>query len=390
MKSLNAQLLTVISFLFACQVLAKDPATAKPVTTEKVRVQTSTAAINEVGKLEPTYSADLTFSAGEKLKALHFQDGDMVKKGQLIAQLDDTQAVAELDKAKSSMGLAASKLNRVLALLKKQPNSMSAQDVEELKQKLNLAKADFRQKENLIQNYKIVAPFDGQLTNFTQSVGSRVEAATPLVSLVKLDPLQVHYSISQSEYGQAKLGQFVSITVDAYPHQSFAGKLDYLAPRVDESSGRVEVHAHIDNPDKRLVPGMFAKVLQKTGQARPEMVVSQTAISVDGNQKFVWLVKDNKVSQRSVKLGDNKNNGDVSIKSGLSPDDIIVVTGGQHLKDGDTVSIQNADDKEPKIALPETKPLPSARNIAPNKTGPQTKTKAKQETEAVEVHHEAA
>ena len=130
MKSSNTLLLTMISTLFACQALAKDPATAKPVTTEKVRVQTSTAAINEVGKLEPTYSADLTFSAGEKLKALHFQDGDMVKKGQLIAQLDDTQAVAELDKAKSSMGLAESKLNRVLALLKKQPDSMSAQDVE--------------------------------------------------------------------------------------------------------------------------------------------------------------------------------------------------------------------------------------------------------------------
>ena len=370
MKSSNTLLLAMISTLFACQALAKGPATAKPVTTEKVRVQTSTAAINEVGKLEPTYSADLTFSAGEKLKALHFQDGDMVKKGQLIAQLDDTQAVAELDKAKSSMGLAESKLNRVLALLKKQPDSMSAQDVEELRQKLNLAKADFRQKESLIQDYKIVAPFDGQLTNFTQSVGSRVEAATPLVSLVKLDPLQVHYSISQSEYGQAKLGQFVSITVDAYPNQSFTGKLDYLAPRVDESSGRVEVHAHIDNPDKRLVPGMFAKVLQKTGQARPEMVISQTAISVDGNQKFVWLVKHNKVSQRSVKLGENKNNGDVSIKSGLSPDDIVVVTGGQNLKDGDMVSVKNSDDKAPQMPLPETKPLPS--DTTPINSQPQT------------------
>lgn len=388
MKSSNTLLLAMISTLFACQALAKDPATAKPVTTEKVRVQTSTAAINEVGKLEPTYSADLTFSAGEKLKALHFQDGDMVKKGQLIAQLDDTQAVAELDKAKSSMGLAESKLNRVLALLKKQPDSMSAQDVEELRQKLNLAKADFRQKESLIQDYKIVAPFDGQLTNFTQSVGSRVEAATPLVSLVKLDPLQVHYSISQSEYGQAKLGQFVSITVDAYPNQSFTGKLDYLAPRVDESSGRVEVHAHIDNPDKRLVPGMFAKVLQKTGQARPEMVISQTAISVDGNQKFVWLVKHNKVSQRSVKLGENKNNGDVSIKSGLSPDDIVVVTGGQNLKDGDMVAVKNSDDKAPQMPLPETKPLPS--DTTPINSQPQTNTKQKQATKAVEVHDEAA
>ena len=167
------------------------------------------------------------------------------------------------------------------------------------------------------------------------------------------------------------LGQFVSIIVDAYPNQSFTGKLDYLAPRVDESSGRVEVHAHIDNPDQRLVPGMFAKVLQKTGQARPEMVISQTAIGVDGNKKFVWLVKHNKVSQRSVKLGENKNNGDVSIKSGLSPDDMVVVTGGQNLKDGDMVSVKNSDDKAPQMPLPETKPLPSdttpiTRNLRQN------------------------
>lgn len=184
-KALPLSVLCTASSVYAVNVIAQDQVPAIPVTIEVVTEQSSAVSLNEVGKIKATDSAALTFSAGEKLKSLKFSDGDVVKEGELIAQLDDDQAKAELDKAESSLALAESKLDRVLALLKKQPDSMSAQDVEELKQQANLARADFRQKKTDMQNYQLVAPFDGQLTNFTHSVGSRVEAATALVSLIR-------------------------------------------------------------------------------------------------------------------------------------------------------------------------------------------------------------
>ncbi|CAM3010919.1 Efflux RND transporter periplasmic adaptor subunit [Vibrio neptunius] len=340
-KALPLSVLCTASSVYAVNVIAQDQVPAIPVTIEVVTEQSSAVSLNEVGKIKATDSAALTFSAGEKLKSLKFSDGDVVKEGELIAQLDDDQAKAELDKAESSLALAESKLDRVLALLKKQPDSMSAQDVEELKQQANLARADFRQKKTDMQNYQLVAPFDGQLTNFTHSVGSRVEAATALVSLIKLDPVEVHYSISQSEVGKAKLGQHVSLTVDAYQDQTFTGKVNYIAPLVDESSGRVEIHAHFDNPENALVPGMFAKVSQTIGEAKPHLVVSQTSVGADGDQRFVWVVEDNKAIKRPVELGENTNSGYVTIESGLKLGETVVVTGRQNLNHEAPVSVQN-------------------------------------------------
>lgn len=381
-----------VSALFATHVSAEETQPAIPVTVEVVAKQVHQSSIEEVGKVKATDSAALTFSAGEKLKALNFEDGDQVNKGDLIAQLDDAQARAELDKAKSSLALAESKLDRVLALLKKQPDSMSAQDVEELKQQANLARADFRQKKTDLQNYQLVAPFNGQLTNFTHSVGSRVEAATALVSLIKLDPVEVHYSISQNEVGKAQLGQPVSISVDAYPNQSFVGKVNYIAPLVDESSGRVEIHAHLENQNNQLVPGMFAKVSQTVGKDSAELVVSQTAVDTNGDQRFVWVIENDKAVKRSVELGDNTNNGYVTIKSGLKSGEIVVVTGRQNLNEHSAVAVQNSVSKVtlPSRTLPATpKPAPS-EEVKPRVNKEASKEVKPTNEQSEEVTNEAA
>ncbi|MEF1186285.1 efflux RND transporter periplasmic adaptor subunit, partial [Vibrio sinaloensis] len=270
--------------------------------------------------------------------------------------------------------------------------SMSAQDVEELKQQANLARADFRQKKTDLQNYQLVAPFNGQLTNFTHSVGSRVEAATALVSLIKLDPVEVHYSISQNEVGKAQLGQPVSISVDAYPNQSFVGKVNYIAPLVDESSGRVEIHAHLENQNNQLVPGMFAKVSQTVGKDSAELVVSQTAVDTNGDQRFVWVIENDKAVKRSVELGDNTNNGYVTIKSGLKSGEIVVVTGRQNLNENSAVAVQNSVSKVtlPSRTLPATpKPAPSEEVKPPVNKDASKEVKPTNE-QSEEVTNEAA
>ncbi|MEZ8205315.1 efflux RND transporter periplasmic adaptor subunit [Vibrio splendidus] len=322
-----------------------------PVTIEKAHKQAFTSSINEVGKIRATDSAALTFSASDKILNIHFKDGDSVKKGELIAQLDNTKAKADLDKARSSLALAKSKLKRVQELLKKQPDSMSQQDVEELGEQANLAAADFRQKEALMNDYLLVAPFDGQLTNFTHSVGSKIDGATALVSLIKLDPVEVQYSIGQSDLGNAKLGQNVSIQVDAFVDEAFSGVVDYIAPAVDESSGRVEVHAHVTNPDHRLVPGMFAKVSQMTSEDTTQMVVSQNSVQAKNAQRFVWIVNGEKIEQRIVELGVNTNDGYVVVESGLKLGDQVVVTGQQNLKKASLVKVMNPNAEQKTVEL---------------------------------------
>lgn len=218
---------------------------------------------------------------------------------------------------------------------------MSQQDVEELKEQANLAAADFRQKKALMNNYVLIAPFDGQLTNFSHSVGSRIDSSNVLVSLIKLDPVEVQYSIGQSDLGSAKLGQDVSIEVDSFAGETFKGIVDYIAPAVDESSGRVEIHAHIKNPEHRLVPGMFAKLSQVTSDEEPELVISQNAVLAKDNTRFVWVVNGETIEQRVVELGVNTNDGHVVIEDGLLLGEKIVVTGQQNLKQSSLVKVIN-------------------------------------------------
>lgn len=331
--------IAILSLFCPLVVQAEKHPQSTPVTVEKVSYQNLSSSLDEVGKLSAKESAVLSFNVSEKITAIHFKDGERVTKGDVIAQLDDATAKADLDKSTSSLALASSKLERVKALLKKQPDSMSKQDVDELNEQVNLAKADVRQKQAIVNNYKLVAPFTGNLTHFAFSIGSRIDASAGLVSIVKLDPIEVQYSIDQSDMDKAHLEQSVRIKVDAFGDETFIGTVNYIAPRVDESSGRVDVHAYVDNSDHRLAPGMFAKIEQNIAQDSKALVVSQNAIQAKGDERYVWVVESDQVKQQQVILGANKNNGYAVVESGLKYGEQVVITGQQNLTSESKVNI---------------------------------------------------
>lgn len=138
-----------IPFLMAPVSWAKEPEqTAIPIKVQVVQNREFTGQLQEVGKIIPVDSTALTFSASDKLKSKYFKDGAYVKKGDLIAELDNTQAKGELDKAETQYAIDQSKLTRMLALVKKQPDSISKQDIENQKLQTNLARVDVEQKKS--------------------------------------------------------------------------------------------------------------------------------------------------------------------------------------------------------------------------------------------------
>lgn len=316
---------------------------AIPVTTETVKSRSFDVQIEEAAKISATDSANLSFSTGEKIKAIYFKDGDAVKKGNLIAELDSTKAKADFDKAKSSLNMAKTKLQRTQNLLKKQPDALSPQDVDELKEQVNLAAADFRQKQAVLRDYQIIAPFDGRLTAFSHSVGSHIDASSPLVSLYHLNPVKVSYTISQDDLGKAAKEQAVQITVDAFADQTFKGKVNYVAPAVDENSGRVEVHARIANPDHVLAPGMFANVKHRLAKGKKQLLIPQNAVVANNNERYVWVISKGKSVKQTIKLGQNTNDGYVVVRQGLKKGQQIVTTGQQKLTAESAVKVLNSD-----------------------------------------------
>ncbi len=331
-----------ISFFCLCASgIAKDKKTPEPVaiTVEHVKQAYFYDLVQEVGKVKAIDSADLSFNADNKITRIFFHNGDKVRKGDLIAQLDNSDAKAELDKSKSSLALAKTKLARVNELLQREPYALSKENVDETKENVDLAKADYQQKKSAMNNYQIVAPFDGQLTTFKQSVGSHISAGTALVTLFSLNPVEVYYAISQKDFGKAEKGQRVSVTVDAYKDRVFYGKVNYVAPAVDEQTGRVTIRAELDNPDFALAPGMFANIKHYFGHRLSELVIPQNSVIADNDKRFVWVVDKNRVEKRRIKLGRNTNSGYVVVTQGLKEGEPVVKTGIQNLKLNSVIKI---------------------------------------------------
>ncbi|KJF81888.1 efflux RND transporter periplasmic adaptor subunit [Photobacterium angustum] len=381
-KNLPPLLLTLMALTLSNFAQAKDDEKPQvvPVTVEPISTKEFVATLNEVGKITAIDFAELTFSTPGKLVAINFKDGDVVKKGQIIAKLDSSKVKADLDKASSSLTTAKNKVRRVIELNKKQPGALSKQDFEELQDAANLAAADYRQQQAILKDYSLTAPFDGELTNFTKSKGSMIDAVTPLVSVYNLDPVEVTYTISQNDLGKAVKGQPITVTVEAYKDMTFNGVVDYVAPAVNKNTGRVAIHARIENPDHVLAPGMFAQVSQMVNGRTNRIVAPQNAILAHNEDRYVWVVdKNNVATKRYLTLGKNLNNGYVIVEKGLKVDDIVVVTGHQKIDDETLVNIiktqastADAPAQEPKkkttdpakAGKEETKPVKEQSNEA--------------------------
>ncbi len=318
---------------------SKKKAEPVAITVEHVKQAYFYDVVQEVGKVKAIDSADLSFNADNQITKIFFHNGDKVIKGDLIAQLDDADAKAELDKSKSSLALAKTKLARINELLQREPYALSKENVDETKENVDLAKADFQQKQAALKNFKIIAPFDGQLTSFQQSVGSHIAAGTALVTLYSLNPVEVFYAISQKDFGKAKKGQKVSVTVDAYKDRVFYGQVNYVAPAVDEQSGRVSIRAALDNPDFALAPGMFANIKHYFGHRVSELLIPQNSVVAENDKRFVWIVNKNRVEKRQITLGKNTNSGFVVVSDGVKEGEPVVKTGLQNLKLNSVISI---------------------------------------------------
>jgi RND family efflux transporter MFP subunit len=350
---LFAPLMFLLASIFTLAPLAAtaaDKVDIIPVTAEAVRETSLADAVKEVGKINAIDSAILNFNASEKISAIHFSNGDKVIKGQVIAELDNTKAKADFDKAKSTLALAKTKLERVEDLLIKEPFALAKQDVDELKENVNLADADYRQKQAIMNDYVIKAPFDGQLTSFSQSIGSQIGAGTALVTLYSLNPVEVRYAISQNDFGKAQKGQEVNVTVEAYGSKVFNGLVNYVAPAVDESSGRVEVHAALENPESKLAPGMFANIKQYYSGGIKRLVVPQNSIIANNHERFVWLVRGDSAIKQVVKLAENTNDGYAVVTQGLVEGDLVVKTGMQNLKPDSKIKVVQDKNTADKVA----------------------------------------
>ena len=314
------------------------------VSVSKVTSATIPITIPALGSLTAPNIVSISSDVDARVSSIHFSNGQNVTKGMPIISLDSAQVEADYNTAVTDYNLKKLKYDRYNAL---GTDAVSGQDLAEYKADVDNAKQEVKNKQAILNQYTISAPFDGQLGAFNTNEGDYVAAGTTLVTLVDTKQLQADYTVPEVYFPKLKQGQSATIKVNAYPDDSFFGTVTYISPTVDESTRTVSVQSLISNDDGRLSPGMFVKLTQKLAEKTGALVIPDQAVSADIKGYYVFLVNGNQVVQTYIKIG-TRQSGTVEVLDGLKLGDVIVSAGQQKLDDGSYITIAKstaADDK---------------------------------------------
>jgi RND family efflux transporter MFP subunit len=350
----RAAALAALALLAACGQNNTYQAPPPPqVTVAKPVEQKITRYFEATGNTAAVNSANLVARVQGFLTEIAYQDGAAVKKGQHLFTIEPEpyrlklqQAQAAEQAAQATATQTQADFERQQELVQRQAASKAAYDAalanrDNAKAKLAQAQADTKQAQINLDYTNVVAPFDGGVTARQVSIGELVGSGGTqvLATIVQLDPIYVTFNASERDVlhvrdllykrGQRAanlLGTPVEVglqTDQGYPHK---GKLDYIAPQVNQGTGTLAARAELPNESRLLLPGFFTRIrvpLEET----PALLVPSVALGSDQAGRYVLTVNgDNTVEQRKVEVGPTVEDKTV-VESGLKPDDRVIVAG---------------------------------------------------------------
>lgn len=305
--------------------------TAK-VTQGSIAIEAQTA-----GTLIANKSVQLTPEFAGLVSKVLFHDGEFVKQGTPLIQLDDAVLKVKAESAKANLHYSETNYHRMELLSKK--GAISQQAVDQALADLKEKKAIAEESRVMAEKMLLIAPFDGKLGKSNVNPGEYVTVGQKVVSLTDTRHLRVEYTIAEKYIGLVKLGQSVKIMSNVLPNKSFMGKVSYIAPTINTEDRTISVYAEVPNDDGALTAGLFVNVTQYLGNADNILMVPAVSLvaTIDGQQ--VYKIVDNKVVSVSVKLG-QRTTHQVQILEGLNRDDVVVTAGQQKVKDGALVKVR--------------------------------------------------
>ncbi len=301
-----------------------------------------TTRITALGTLQADQSVVIQPEIAGKVVRVGFREGERVKAGTVLIELDRSILAAEQQQAKAALELAELNYRRADTLSKQGIGTTRSRD--EAVSAYQTAVAENELTKARLQKTTITAPFDGMVGLSDVTVGRFLNVGDRIVNLEAIDPLKVDFRVPELFLPALRIGQAVSITIDAYPGRSFEGKVYAIDPLVDVNGRAVKLRARVGNTDGALKPGLFARVELTTDAREEATLVPEAALIPQGQDRFVYRVDGDKVSYVKVTLGERRA-GVAEIRSGLKPGDRVVTAGQLKLFDGAPVDIRVAAEK---------------------------------------------
>lgn len=311
-----------------------------PVLVTRVTMQPLVDRIEALGTLRSNESVDLTATITKTVSAIHFEDGQRVEKGFVLAEMTSTEESALLTEARAEVKEAQIQYDRLTPLIER--GAVPTSTVDERKRNLSTAQARVQAIQSRLQDLLIVAPFDGVVGLRGISKGALVTPGALVATIDDDSVMKLDFSVPSTFLPVLKSGLKVHAKARAFRDEVFDGEVSSVDTRVDPVTRAVAIRALIPNPTQRLKPGLLMTVeLMKDPRESP--VVPEEAIISVGREHSVYVVSvsDQEVptaQRKIVKIG-SREPGRAEITEGLAPGELVVIHGTMLLSPGTPVKI---------------------------------------------------
>ena len=330
------------------------------VSTTVARESTWQPTVEALGNLLASQEASLGAEVGGLVTAIHFDSGEKVRAGQPLVELNPAPLKAQLAQLEAQAALAELNLKRDEAQLKIRAISQAAVDNDTAA--LKSAQAQVAAQKALIAQKTIAAPFPGQLGIRQVNLGQYLAPGTAIVTLQKLDPMDVDFTVPQNQIDLIRIGMKASLQTSAAPGKTFEATVAAIEPQVDTDTRNLKVRARVPNPKGELLPGVFATLRITQGEPRQYVTLPNAAVAYNPYGATVFVVKDEGkgpdgkpklvAEQRFVTPGPTRGD-QVGILQGLKPGETVVTAGQLKLRNGSPVvvnnSVQPSDNPNPQV-----------------------------------------
>lgn len=333
--------------------------------------------IELVGNLIPLAQTEIRSSVDGYITELPFDLGDRVEKGDILCRLDDSKqrkalaqaqamwqaATAQLGVRRSELELAQQNVEREEFLADRgagtsqglktaQANLDIAQAQVELEQaRVAEARAYVASLELGLQDFELRAPLSGFVASRMVDVGDLAKSDLPLMQIVDLDTVRTTVHVIEKDYHKVQPGQRASVSVDAWPEQTFRGTVRRIAPILDQETRTASVHIEVANPQQLLKPGMYARVMLDSKDDKTAVLIPVAAVLEVDSRSYVYTIDDDETARlREVQLGTTDGQA-VEVRNGIVSGERVMTLGNRLVKAGQPVlGLEAAPDWQTSLA----------------------------------------
>jgi membrane fusion protein (multidrug efflux system) len=285
-----------------------------------------------VGTVEANEIVQVVSEVNAVVRSLPFREGQAVRRGALLAQIDDREIAAETQRTEALRDQARVNLERVRQL--HEQKAASSQELDDASAADKVAAANLALAKARLSKTRITSPFDGLVGRRLVSPGAFLRVGDQITEVASLQIVKVNFAAPERFSAMLKTGGRVEITTTAYPGEAFEGRVRVVDPILDEGSRTVRLVANVVNRGFKLRPGMSADVAATLSERAHALTVPDEAVFAQGDQMFVFVVKpDSTVARQAIVIG-ARDSAQVEVAQGLEPGMQVVRAGHQKLFDG--------------------------------------------------------